>query len=329
MERLGRTNPTLWAVALALLAAFPIVPAVPWPPASIAAPGAPGPDPGPRPATSVDLPGFTGLSVSIALPGRLVEPNVPFSLAALPGGGIGSPLSYAWNDSLGTAGTNRTIVLLAPSAGSVSASVTVRDDLGDSASASATVGVGEAPAISLSSALGATDVGLPIPLTIRVNGSFAPYSVTWAPLPSGAASAALLQGPGSIDVATWASAPGYAWIQATVTDHMAVSETVDSVVAVVHPRPQVLLTASPSEIDAGTQVSVTGLVVGGTPPFSWSAAASLPVTNVTGATGEVGTDAPLEWAGELAGPGEATVRVDLADAVGVLLSANVSVRVFP
>ncbi|MCI4357592.1 MAG: hypothetical protein L3J99_00920 [Thermoplasmata archaeon] len=319
---------TLGTLFLALLAGFPIVPMIPGPGGPSVA-GARGDRPVALARTEPALLGGFGLTVQISLPGPSVDPNAPFTLEATAQGGFGWAYRYLWNDSLGLVSTNRSITLLAPGSGSVWASVSVRDELGNSAQASASVGIGSAPSIALASFVGATDVGLPIPLSIRVDGSFPPFAVTWTPLPDGSARSSVLQAAGQLEVATTQASPGYAWIQASVTDRLSVSATVDGIVAVVHPRPQVLLTAAQPAVDAGARAVVTGLVVGGTPPFSWAAAASLPDFNVTGATGTVGTSAPINWSGRFAGVGNATVRFDLSDAAGTLLSADTSLRVYP
>jgi hypothetical protein len=324
----SRWRRTLGTLFLALLTGFPIVPMIPGPGGRSIA-GSMGDRPVALARPEPALLGGFGLTVQISLPGSSVDPNAPFTLEATAQGGFGSGYRYLWNDSLGLVSTNRSITLLAPGSGAVLASVSVHDEMGNSAQASASVGIGSAPSIALDSVVGATDVGLPIPLSIRVDGSFPPFEVTWTPLPDGSARSSVLQAAGQLEVATSQASPGYAWIQASVTDRLSVTATVDGIVAVVHPRPQVLLTAAQPAVDAGTRAVVTGLVVGGTPPFSWAAAASLPDFNVTGATGMVGTSAPINWSGRFAGVGNATVRFDLSDAAGTLLSANASVRVYP
>lgn len=315
-------------LAFALLAALPLLPAFPWAERhSTANPAAPG-----WPAETDRFRAEAGLfsmSVAIRLPGASVEPNAPFLLEAIPSGGGGSEFRFQWNDSLGVDGSNRTITLFAPASGSVEAHVTAEDGFGDVARASASVGVGEAPSIAVSSAIGATDAGLPIPLTMEVNGSFPPFTLDWSPLPVGPASSSVLAGPGTFEVATTQDAPGYAWIRATVTDRGSAASTIDAVVAVVHPRPQALLVAVEPAIDAGSVALATGLVDGGTPPFSWTAQSSLPVSNVTGANGSVGASGTIAWSGRFAAWGNATVRLQIADSVGVLLVAETTFRVYP
>jgi hypothetical protein len=311
-----------------VLAAFPIVPSLAggaeW--AGKLAPAAVDPPPtilSPRSTDSL-LP----LSVSIELPGASVEPDRPFTVTAVPSGGFGGSLRYSWNDSLGVAGANASIVLMAPSYGTVVVSVTAVDFLGDTAEASATVGIGTTPSIALDPLLSETDVGLPIPVRIEVNGTFAPYSVDWQLLPGGASGSSTIDAPGTVEIAAVVEAPGYAWVEATVTDSRGVATTIDGIVGTVHPRPQLLLTLPQSAVDCGSVARVLGLVVGGTPPFSWSAAASLPVLNVSGASGAVGPTEAINWSGEFDESGNATVRFDIADAAGILLLANTTLQVF-
>lgn len=267
-------------------------------------------------------------SVSIELPGTSVEPDRPFTVVAMAVGGVGGSFRYSWNDSLGIPGSNASIGLMAPSYGTVTLAVRVVDFIGDTAEASASVGIGTTPSIALDPLLSETDVGLPIPVRIEVNGTFAPYSVAWQLLPGGTPSASTIDAPGVVEIAVVVDSPGYAWVEATVTDSRGVSSTIDGIVGTVHPRPQLLLTVPQSAVDCGAVARVTGLVVGGTPPFSWSAAASLPVLNVSGASGAVGPTEAINWSGEFAEGGNATVRFDIADGAGVLLLANTSLRVY-
>ena len=321
---------TILALAAVLLAAIPIVPWVPVgphghsPPEAIAGARADGSN-----ALPASFAALLGMSVSIELPGPAVDPGAPFALAADVQGLYASPLSFRWNDSLGVPGGNRTITLVAPASGNVSASVTVTDGVGSTASASATVGIGAAPSIAVSALAGGTDVGLPLPIAISVNGSFPPFSVSWAPRPGGASSTALLRAAGEVQATTEAVSPGFEWIEATVTDHYSVATTVDGIVATIHPRPEIVEAPVAPVVDAGAPAVVMGLVVGGTPPFAWTANASLPAANVSSSSGSIGPSPPIEWSGRFAEAGNATVEIDLTDAAGLFAESNATVLVRP
>ncbi|MCI4349668.1 MAG: hypothetical protein L3J93_05580 [Thermoplasmata archaeon] len=338
---LGRLGGPLLVGLLALVLSIPVAaasagsgPAQPRViPATAAGEHLPGrTDTGPAPAVLRDAQGphgtTFGFSVSILLPGSSVDPSRPFNLSALPLGGL-LPYRFSWVDSLGATGSGASVAFDAPASGELEIGLRAFDGLNDSATANATVGIGDAPSLSLSAGLPATDVGRPIPITIGVAGSFPPFSLAWQPLPGSPSGSSILPEPGTIDVAAMASVPGYQWFRATVSDRYGATAQIQAVVAAIHALPTLFLTATRGEVDAGASAYLAGLVSDGTPPFEWAAATSLPALNVTGATGRVGASEPIDWSGRFLSEGNATVRFEVHDAAGVPLTANETIRVFP
>ncbi|HUI38226.1 MAG TPA: hypothetical protein VLY85_01190 [Thermoplasmata archaeon] len=268
------------------------------------------------------------LRVVIEFPNTAIEPNTTYNVSALAGGGSGD-YTFAWTDTLGDRGTGPEFPFVAPPRGEVGFGVRVADLFNETAVANATIGVEVDPAISISADVPATDVGLPIPITILAGGGSPPFTVSWQALPGGSSSSSTLSEPGEIDVAAAAPSPGYEWIRATVVDRFGISATVQAIVATVYPMPVLLLTAVRGEVDAGSTAYVSGLLSGGTPPFSWAAATSLPAENVTGAVGRVGFSEPINWSGSFRMDGSAVVRFAVLDGAGIPLSGNVTIEVFP
>lgn len=295
--------------------------------------------PGPIPAASGrgvpsgapasgSLPGM-GLSVSIALPIGPVDPTATVTLRALVVDTVPGTFSYAWWDSLGDTSASAVLTLIAPRSGSVTIGVEAWDTLGQSGRANATLGVGSSPSIAIASSTPATDVGLPIPISINVSGGVPPFRVDWQVLPGGAAGSIAMNAATIVQTSMVATVPGFAWLLATVTDGESMSTSVEAAIATVHARPSLLLTAVERNVDAGALAEVTGLVTAGTPPFAWTAVASLPAVNVTGSTGVVGASETVDWTGEFVATGNATVEVQVVDRVGQPIDANASLRIFP
>jgi hypothetical protein len=317
------------AAAVALLAAIPLLPVLP-PPAQ----GALGARP-PAPAHPVEALGARpavdqapALSVALELPSLEVLPDSPFGVYAFPAGGAGGPYRYGWTDTLDETHSGLSADgMIAPQTGSVGVGLTVWDALNDSADAAASVGVGPRPSIAISPDEGAGDVGLPVPFTISVFGLHPPFSVTWWALPDGPVNRSVLDGPASWEASAVTASPGFVWVEASVVDNGTSTASVEDIVADVHPRPTFQLQALAPAAEVGRPTTVTGLIAGGAPPFSWSAATDLPVGNVSGATGFAGPSSPVAWSGTFEAAGNATVRFDLEDAAGVALAANLSFRV--
>lgn len=268
------------------------------------------------------------LSVRLVLPDGPLEPDRDFVVGSSVTGGDG-PLSYRWNDSLGVDGDGASLTLVAPSAGAIGVGLLVTDAVGVHATANASIGIGSAPSLAVASTLAATDVGLPIPVAVTVDGSYPPFALQWQALPTGPSGSETLGAASTLVLSVTGSVPGAEWLRVAVDDHGGGSASVEAVVARLEPDLTLLLSADPAAIDAGTEARVSGLLLGGTAPFAWTAAADLPCANVTGATGEVGATLPITWGGRFLVAGNATLRVDVTDAGGLLVVGSLSILVLP
>ncbi|HEV2429286.1 MAG TPA: hypothetical protein VGV64_05510 [Thermoplasmata archaeon] len=246
---------------------------------------------------------------------------VPFSLLGI--------ARYLWNDSLGGSGPNATLSFQAPPSGAVELGVRVWDLLNDSASANATVVVGSAPSIGLSSGAPETDVGRPIPIRFDVAGSFPPFLLDWQMLPGGEGNLTSLPHAMGTEFLAEASGPGVAWIRAAVTDRSGVTTVVEAPVAYVAPSPQFVFTADEGTVDAGSLAQGSGYVLGGTPPYLWTASTSLPATDVGGMRGGAAAGGSIDWSGRFLGSGNASLGVSVVDGAGVPMNATVRFVVLP
>jgi hypothetical protein len=278
---------------------------------------------------SISRPRVPGPWVTIALPDGSIDPWATFTVTAIVTGAYPGPLRYHWGDTLGDTGTGSTLTVTAPDSGTFGIGVQVWDVSGDLAEANATLGVGTSPSIAVTSPTPTTDVGLPIPIALTVGGGRPPYALDWQTLPGGPADSLPITAPSTVDGAVVATAPGFVWVRATVTDGFSISTSIQAIVATVHPSPTLKASPVARDVDAGTVAEVTGLVAGGTPPFQWTAMASLPAVNVTGATGVANASESIGWSGRFLAPGNSTVELQVVDAAGVPVSANASIQVFP
>jgi hypothetical protein len=180
--------------------------------------------------------------------------------------------------------------------------------------------------ITLASSTNATDVGLAVPLQMTITGGRAPYRVDWQTLPGGPDENVSVA-DGNVSAVIVGHEAGRLWVRVTATDANWMTDTVVAVVADIHPAPTLLVEPVSRAIDAGAMAEVTGLVSGGTPPFAWTAAASLPAVNVSGAAGVADPSEPALWSGRFVDPGNATIAMTIVDAAGVPVSANATIEV--
>jgi hypothetical protein len=235
--------------------------------------------------------------------------STPFSVTA--SGGI-SPYTYQWSvDGSAVSGATGASFAWVPSgAGTFNVSVNVTDQGGVDESWGRDVTV--LPAVSASLALSAlaVDLGMAVELTPGANGGEGPYSYVWtlngspwnAPPSSGAV------------YSYTAGAAGSYVIAVEVTDALGGTATSATATLAVAPLPSVELAANTTATTAGSAISFTAAVSGGTGPFgyTWTLNGSLPLSG----NGESFVYVPM-------GGGVYAFSVEVTDSLGKTASSNV------
>ncbi len=324
-ERAPRAPILAALVVLAALAAVPIVPGLaPWGPSAVRGHLAEAGVAGPRTEAVRPARLVAPLSVTIWTPPVLYA-GAPDALTAHVQGGV-PPYRYSWNDSQGETGEFQTFGMMVYYTGSITVAVTVWDAVNDSAEAWLALDV-NGPSIGLFPSEASTDAGLPIPFAVDVAGGTPPYTLTWTTLPDGApnvthpAEAALWYVHAESDVL------GLLWVQATVTDANGLGVTIEGVIADILPAPSIILAPPNPGVAAGSLGTLSGTVLGGSPPFVWTVAPDRILPDADNDSTVTGDGMTLSWTARFPAPGPIEVLVTLTDAVGQRAQANTTIDV--
>ncbi len=267
--------------------------------------------------TVVNAPSSSALTISPTT----TDIGLPITVTVANGYGV-PPFVYAWTATLSGGGpatgdysfTNNQITFTA--AGTYSVTATVEDADGISVSSTAMVMVNAQLALTLTAVTPTTiDKGQTVTFSYSTTGGMTPYSVSYIVSSIGGG---IKFGAYSIsgNIITF-SLVGQYEVSATVTDALGGTATSSSPITVnVNALPTITLTASETTIDSGNSVTFTNNTMGGTQPYTyiWSFPSS------TGITRSVNTFT-------FANTGNFTITLTIVDAVGVVASASVLIRV--
>jgi hypothetical protein len=203
-------------------------------------------------------------------------------------------------------------------AGTYSATVTITDADGISASNVATITVNSQLSVTLSSITPTIiDKGQTVTFSNSVAGGLSPYTISYSVSSIGIG---IKIGAYSVsgNVITFSLTGEYA-VTSTVTDSL--GKTVfssNSITVTVNALPTVTLTASATSIDTGNSVAFTNTTSGGTQPYTyiWSYPSAQGITQL----GNTFT---------FPNTGNFTITLTIVDAVGVVASSSVLITVNP
>ena len=264
-------------------------------------------------------------SSAISISPTTTEVGSPITATMQPGYGT-SPFTYVWSVTLsgGSASGDYSASgnqVTFNTAGTYSATVTITDADGISASNVATITVNSQLSITISSITPTIiDKGQTVTFSNSVAGGLTPYTISYSVTSIGGG---IKIGAYSVtgNVITFSLTGEYA-VTSTVTDSLgkAVSSS-NSITVTVNALPTVTLTASPASqttIDTGNSVTFTNTTANGTQPYTyiWSYPSAQGITQ----SGNTFT---------FNNTGNFTITLTIVDAVGVVASSSVLITVNP
>lgn len=268
------------------------------------------------------------LTAVIDAPGPVIDRGAAVNLTVSVAGGVG-PYVVTWSDTLGSVSIGPTWTIEVGAVGNITVSAFVADTVGDGYTATRAFEIVAGPLLNVSASPARGDAGVPFSLVARVGGGVAPYRIAWTVGPNGSSGTATVAAPAAFSTGATAPDPGTVWATVSVTDAEGATDAETAAIAVLAPRPALVVAVTPPVVDAGGPVTVSGAWSGGSLPVVWTALASLPVSNASAASGSLSAPGAIRWSASFLGPGNASVVLQATDAAGVTLTGNASLRVYP
>lgn len=177
--------------------------------------------------------------------------------------GGASPLSYRWAVNGNVVGASSTLDYTFSSPGTFEVVLTVKDSVGNTASAFENITVEPNPAVSIFASNGSIDSGVPDTLTASITGGVGPYNYTWYVGPNviGYGQSITYSFPGT-DIGS-----ALATVQARDSDGI-YGKGSYSVDVLAHPQARMI--ASETTTDLNSTVSFYGSVSGGVAPYNYT-----------------------------------------------------------
>ena len=170
------------------------------------------------------------------------------------------------------------------------------------------------PEVRVTCSPGEVNAGAQVTCQAVASGGTPPYSYSWSAQGSSPSS-----GSGQVWRMQFPNEGNYS-VQVTVTDSARQRGTAKASVRVTS-GPEVRVTCSPGEVNAGAQVTCQAVASGGTPPYitySWSAPGAIPPVG-----------AGPSWSGQFPSEGTHRVQVTVTDSARQTGTGEASVRVTP
>jgi len=271
--------------------------------------------------------GGTGtIPVSIVSSANPADAALPFELVAK-AVSAEVPVFYNWTDSLGGSNDASTWDLDVEVPGNLTVTLDVSDASGDRGEATLTILVRPSPSVTVSSPLTQVDAGVPAPFFIDVVGGVPPLRANWTPSGGGPDGNASWPTDGNYSEEVNFSEPGSGWILVRIVDALGDPATADELVTEVVGPGSITLATNGSIGEVGWPLELAVDVDQGAPPFRWSIASSLPITDNAEPLGVFPSDGMYRWNISFDISGVAVLNLTSIDAVGTFLTATTDVAV--